>query len=275
MNWAIQLSCTGFDFVWFGDLKKDWISLVLLGSNSWGVWLRGETVRCFIWAGSQSFSSPLPSEASSVWKWLRDVWWDEEETPFTAALLSLWEFIIHTQTGHTHAHGQTCMHTHKNTDTYSFISTYCMRNKHTCCIYTQSLKWTLVGRCAHHSPHYKLTIMNMFLWTSFAPPMQTDSPTIFYPQSLHPQGVGVYMLGARDAADVYETEQLVFKWYPQWYNSEVKPHREVTRSGLSHTHVPLHLYRTSLSIQNAKWFHWLFSVCFCTCSQAQASNKKI
>lgn len=88
-------------------------------------------------------ASRLLSRASSLWKWLRDVWWAEEETPFTTALLSLWEFIIHTDWPHTWAH----------THTQSFI---CMQYPLWETItHMQSEMWTLWGRCVHYSPHYK------------------------------------------------------------------------------------------------------------------------
>lgn len=104
----------------------------------------------YIWAGSQSFSSPLLSRAFSVWKWLRHVWSARKETPFTTALLSLWEFIIHTDWPHTWIHTQTYSmktHAHINTKihphmhTLSFISTYCTHSIHTCSFFCSHEYW--------------------------------------------------------------------------------------------------------------------------------------
>lgn len=119
------------------------------------------------------------SEPLQVWKWLRDVWWAEEETPFTTALLSLWEFIINTQDGHTREYTHTHTSIHKPNPQWEIIT-------HTYCIYTVCDLNTGGQMCTHHSPHHKLTSMNMFLWTSPAPPMQTGSP----PTTSPPTGGG-------------------------------------------------------------------------------------
>lgn len=122
-------------------------------------------------------ASRLLSRASSLWKWLRDVWWAEEETPFTTALLSLWEFIIHTDWPHTWAH------THTHSHSYA-CNIHCGRLLHTC-----SLRCEPCGADVYTIHH----IINMILWASPAPPMQADSPAEFHPQGqrLWDKGVNV------------------------------------------------------------------------------------
>lgn len=101
-------------------------------------------------------ASRLLSRASSLSKWLRDVWWAEEETPFTTALLSLWEFIIHTDWPHTWAH------THTHSHSYA-CNIHCGRLLHTC-----SLRCEPCGADVYTIHH----IINMILWASPAPPIR-------------------------------------------------------------------------------------------------------
>lgn len=89
----------------------------------------------------------------------------------------------------THTHMQ---HTHTQTHSYAHMQ-YLLWE-----IITLTT-WTLVGRCVEPSPHHTLTIRNMFVWTSPAPPRQTESPTA----STHTVCVCVCDSGS-----------LVFRWQP-------------------------------------------------------------
>lgn len=144
--------------------------------------------------------------------------------PFTTALLSLWESIIHTDWPHTWTH------THTQTHEHTFINTYCSmpcgRLSHTH-IHTQSIAWTLVGRCVDHSPHYNLP---EYVSEDISCPTHADR----HPNSLSPTvppptrcGVCVYVCVAPDVSD---TEALVLGWQPYKTYGDVKPQGGVTGS---------------------------------------------
>lgn len=95
---------------------------------------------------------------------------------------------LYTLTGHTV--WDSCIHKPKNTHTV--IHKHILYSQYAHMQFPLQLR-ILVGRCVRRSPHYKLTVMNTFLWTSPTPPMQTDSTTTFHPPTRCgrvPQGQG-------------------------------------------------------------------------------------
>lgn len=172
-----------FSFVCYGGPLRPESDVVL-----WGTGRNNSEVKQWdILSELDHKASLLFSRRCSVWKWLKDVWWARKETPFTTALLSLWEFIIHTDWPHsmkTHAYINPKIHTHIHSEAHIVL---------TVCTQFPLQLWILVGRCVRHPPHYKLTVMNRFLWTSPTPPTQTDSTTTFPPPTRCgrvPQGQG-------------------------------------------------------------------------------------
>lgn len=147
-----------------------WASVVLSGCRSRRRQCWGETVRCFIWAWSQSFSSPLQSLITLKMTKGCVVGWRGNSLYHSPAI----SVGVH----YTHR-----LATHMSTHTYtqSFI---CMQYPLWEIItHMQSEMWTLWGRCVHYSPHYKYDSVGIP-----CPTHQADSPAEF-----HPQGVGVHV----------------------------------------------------------------------------------